>query len=113
MKKLHITADTPLSALFHDGCHEVLRGAINDWRSNLKGDNPTVDTLQISYFEFDFSKPQFGPCDVYKDLAWMVIECPLIVPISVLVRYMVSHSNLQAKSSSIYRMINNYIEQYQ
>ena len=113
MKKTIINADTPLSALFHDGCHEVLRGAINNWRSNLKGDNPTVDALQISYFEFDFSEPQFGPCNVYKDLARMVIEFPLIVPFSVLVRYMVSHSNLQAKSSSIYRMINNYVELYQ
>ena len=112
MKKVIITADTPLSALFHDKSHEQLRGAINDWRSYLIGDKPT-DELQISYFEFDFSMHEFGPCAVYHDLAWMVINCPLVVPLSELARYMAEHSNLQAKASSIYRLINSYLKQYQ
>ena len=113
MKKIHISADTPLSALFHASCHDILRSAIDDLRSYLIADDATVDALTMNRFEFDFNKSDFGPCELYRRLTWMVINCPLCVPLSVFAKYMAEHSNLQAKADSIRRMIDEYSSDYQ
>ena len=113
MKKIILSADTPLSALFHDSCHDMLRSAINDLRSYLIADDATVDALMLNRFEFDFSKSEFGPCNLYRQLTWMVINLPLIVPLSVFAKYVSEHSNLQAKADSIRRMIDEYSSDYQ
>ena len=47
MQKFEITADTPLSALFRNEHHEMLRNIINSWRSALI-DSPKEDALETS-----------------------------------------------------------------
>ena len=49
-------ADTPLSALFRENHHEELRKIIDSWRPYLIGDDPTIDALAMTRFEFDFDK---------------------------------------------------------
>ena len=109
MKKLNISADTPLSALFHDGCHAQLVNDIKYLCNFLIDCQSDVDVLKVSRFDFDFSSPKFRPCKVYQKLANMVNRHLLIVSHRELSRYMAEHSNLHASAESIYRSIYKYI----
>ena len=115
MKKLNISADTPLSALFHDGCHDQLVNDIKYLCDFLIDCQSDVDVLKVSRFDlvsrfdFDFSSPKFRPCKVYQKLANMVNRHLLIVSHRELSRYMAEHSNLHASAESIYRSIYKYM----
>lgn len=109
MKKLNISADTPLSALFHEGCHAQLVNDIKYLCGFLIDCQSDVDVLKVSRFDFDFSSPKFHPCKVYQKLANMVNRHLLIVSHRALSRYMAEHSNLHASAESIYRSIYKYI----
>lgn len=52
MKKLNISADTPLSALFHDGCHDQLENDIKYLCDFLIDCQSDVDVLRVSRFDF-------------------------------------------------------------
>ena len=108
MKKITISADTPLSALFVEGCQEKFLKDIQYLRDFTTSDDPTVDNEHLCYFDFDFDDPKFGPCKVYQKLANMISRFHLIVSLAELCRYMADHSNLHASAASIYRMINMY-----
>lgn len=58
MKKLNISADTPLSVLFHDGCHDQLKNDIKYLCNFLIDCQSDVDVLKVSRFDFDFRLPQ-------------------------------------------------------
>ena len=109
MKKLNITADTPLSALCVEGCQDVFLKEIQYLRDFTTSDDPTVDNKHLCYFEFDFDNPKFGPCKVYQKLANMISRFHLIVSQAEFCRYMADHSNLRASAASIYRSINKYV----
>ena len=109
MKKKHISADTPLSALFHEGCHDQLVNDIEYLCDFLIDCQSDVDVLKVSRFDFDFRSPKFLPCKVYQKLANMFNRHLLIVSLRELSRYMAEHSNLHASAESIYRSIYKYI----
>ena len=109
MKKINITADTPLSALFVEGCHDEFLKEIQYLRDFTTSDDPTVDNKHLCYFEFNFDDPKFGPCKVYQKLANMISRFHLRVSQAEFCRYMADHSNLHASAASIYRSINKYV----
>ena len=108
MKKINISADTPLSALFAEGCQDVFLKEIQYLRDFTTSDDPTVDNEHLCYFEFHFDNPKFGPCKVYQKLANIISRFHLIVSQAELCRLMADHSNLHASVASLYRMINMY-----
>ncbi len=109
MKKKHISADTPLSALFYEGCHDQLVNDIEYLCDFLIDCQSDVDVLKVSRFDFDFSSSKFRPCKVYQKLANMVNRHLMIVSHRELSRYMAEHSNLHASAESIYRSIYKYM----
>ena len=109
MKKIIILADTPLSALFVEGCQEEFLKDIQYLRDFTTSDDPTVDNKHLCYFDFNFDNPKFGPCKVYQKLANMISRFHLIVSQAEFCRYMADHSNLRASAASIYRSINKYV----
>ena len=108
MKKIILSADTPLSALFMTDNRKELLKDIQYLRDFTTFDNPTIDNEHLCYFEFNFDDPKFGPCKVYQKLANMISRFHLIVSQAEFCRYMADHSNLHASTASIYRMINMY-----
>ena len=105
MQKFEITADTPLSALFRNEHHEMLRNIINSWRSALI-DSPKEDALEMTTFFFDFD--WIRPIEVYMDLTELVIHDGLYTPLSVLAHYMATHSNLSKSEASLYTQLKRY-----
>jgi len=111
MKKVIITADTPLSALIRETHHEELSLFLKQWRHFLKGDHSKIVLLQLSYFEFDLECVNVGM--IYRHLAQLINHDAVIPNVTVLARYMVEHSNLAIQWKSVYRQINRYIGIYQ
>ena len=111
MKKIIITADTPLSALIRNAHHQELSLFLKQWLFFLKGDHSKTDVLQLSYFEFDFDRINTGI--IYRHLAQLIVLDAVIPSVAVLIRYIVDHSNLKVKWKSVYRQINRYIGIYQ
>ena len=111
MRKFVITADTPLSALIRETHHQELALFLEQWCHFLKGDHSKTDLLQLSYFEFDLDCINVGK--IYRHLAQLINHDAVIPNVTVLVRYMVEHSNLGVKWESVYRQINRYIGLYQ
>ena len=105
MQKIELTADTPLSALFREEHYEALKGIIENWRSALI-DSPECDALEMTSFMFDFD--WLRPIDVYLDLVSLIINDGLRTPMSVLARYMYSHSNLSKSEASLYGLLKRY-----
>ena len=105
MKKLNITADTPLSALIRETHHQELALFLKQWCYFLKG------VLLLSYFEFDLDSINVGK--IYGSLAQLINHDAVIPNVTVLARYMVEHSNLDVKWKSVYRQINRYLGIYQ
>ena len=104
-KKMQLTADTPLSALFRKEHHEMLRGIIETWRSALI-DAPEGDALELTSFFFDLE--WIRPVEVYMDLARLIIHDGLIPPMSVLAHYMATHSNLSKSEKTLYSLLRKY-----
>ena len=111
MKKLNITADTPLSALIRETHHQELALFLKQWCYFLKGDHSKIDVLLLSYFEFDLDSINVGK--IYGSLAQLINHDAVIPNMTVLARYMVEHSNLDVKWKSVYRQINRYLGIYQ
>ena len=55
-------------------------------------------------FDFDWLRP----IDVYLDLVSLIINDGLRTPMSVLARYMYSHSNLSKSEASLYGLLKRY-----
>ena len=103
--------DTPLSALFRKNFHSELRSVIESWRPYLIGDDPSVDALAITHFEFDrkniFSK------NVYVGLLHLTDIGALQVPLSQLAHYLAEHSNLSCNSTALYQQLKHYRQEWQ
>lgn len=101
-----ITADTPLSALFRVNHYDDLKAAIESWRPYLIGDDPTVDSLAMTRFEFD--KKRIYSKDVYADLLKLTDLGALKVSLSMLSRYLSEHSNLSRNYTALYQQLKHY-----
>ena len=97
---------TPLSALFRENHHEKLRKVIDSWRPYLIDDNPDIDTVAISNFQFDMTA--IRPVSIYMDLAYLINHDALRPPMSVLAAYMFQHSNLSRSKNALYVQLKRY-----
>ena len=105
--KNHISADTPLSALFCEIFKSELKTVIESWRPCLIGDDPSIDALQLSHFEFDFSKI-LATC-VYIDLGHLLCKHPLVDDnMRTLADYLFEHSNLSNSQPTLYAQLRKY-----
>lgn len=98
--------DTPLSALFRENHHKELRKIIESWRPYLVGDDPSLDVLNITHFEFD--KKRIYSNRVYYDLLDLDALGALQVPLSQLASYFADHSNLSRSYATLYRQLKMY-----
>lgn len=105
MQRIEITADTPLSALFREKHHEMLRDTINSWRSALI-DSPEEEALEMTSFCFDFD--WIRPIEVYMDLIYLIIHDGLYTTMKVLAHYMATHSNLSKSEATLYALLKRY-----
>ena len=108
--KIYVSADTPLSALFCENYKSELKTVIESWRPCLIGDDPSIDALQLSYFEFN--KKRMHAKEVYKDLLDLEEIGALKVSIRQLAFYFSEHSNLSRSFSSLYQQLKNYRSQW-
>ena len=100
-------ADTPLSALFRENHHEELRKIIDSWRPYLIGDDPTIDALAMTSFEFDFDK--VIATHIYIDLGRLLYVHALKDDnMSQLAKYLYQHSNLSNSQSTLYVQLRKY-----
>ena len=100
-------ADTPLSALFRENHHEELRKIIDSWRPYLIGDDPTIDALAMTSFEFDFDK--VIATHIYIDLGRLLYVHALKDDnMSLLAKYLYQHSNLSNSESTLYVQLRKY-----
>jgi hypothetical protein len=100
-------ADTPLSALFRENHHEELRQIIDSWRPYLIGDDPAIDALAISDFQFDFDK--IIATHIYIDLGRLLYVHALKDDnMSLLAKYLYQHSNLSNSESTLYVQLRKY-----
>ena len=101
---------TPLSALFRKNHHEELRKVIDSWRPFLIGDDPGIDALAMTRFEFD--KDKIYSNKVYRDLCELDALGALQVSLSQLARYLSAHSNLSRSYATLYQQLKNYRSEY-
>ena len=102
-----IKSGTPLSALFRLNFEGELRTVIESWRPCLIGDDPSIDALQLSYFEFDFNK--ILAMSVYIDLGHLLCKRPLVDDnMRTLADYLFEHSNLSNSQPTLYAQLRKY-----
>ena len=100
-------ADTPLSALFRENHHEELRKIIDSWRPYLIGDDPTIDALAMTSFEFDFDK--VIATHIYIDLGGLLYDHALKEDnMNLLAKYLFHHTNLSNSQSTLYVQLRKY-----
>ena len=103
--------DTPLSALFRKNFHSELRNVIESWRPYLIGDDPGVDALAMTHFEFD--KKRIYSNRVYYDLLDLDALGALQVSLSQLACYLADHSNLSSSYTALYQQLKHYRQECQ
>ena len=103
---VHFDDDTSLSVLFRESHHGELRQIIDSWRPYLIGDDPAIDALALSNFQFDFE--QTRPVCIYMDLARLINHDGLSSPMSVLAAYLFLHSNLSCSENALYVQLKRY-----
>ena len=102
-----IKSGTPLSALFRLNFEGELRTVIESWRPCLIGDDPSIDAMQLSYFEFDFNK--ILAMSVYIDLGHLLCKHPLVDDnMRTLADYLFEHSNLSNSQPTLYAQLRKY-----
>ena len=106
MRPLTLTASMPLAELFRVNFHGELRTVIESWRPFLVGDDPNIDALAMTRFEFD--KKRIYSNRVYYDLLDLDALGALQVPLSQLARYLADHSNLSRSHATLYRQLKKY-----
>ena len=100
-------ANTPLSALFHESHHEELRRIIDSWRPYLINDDPAIDALSMTRFEFDFDK--VIATHIYIDIGRLLHDHALKDDnMSLLAKYLFQHTNLSNSQSTLYVQLRKY-----
>lgn len=103
MQKIELNADTPLSALFRETHHEMLRNIIENWRTDLILED---DPLKMTTFRFDFN--WMTRVEIYMDLISLINDGGLKTPMNVLAHYMFTHSNLSQSEHTLYCLLKRY-----
>ena len=103
--------DTPLSALFRKNFYCELRNVVESWRPYLIGDDPSVDALAITHFEFD--RKRIYSNRVYYDLLDLDALGALQVSLSQLACYLADHSNLSSSYTALYQQLKHYRQECQ
>ena len=103
--------DTPLSTLFRKNFHSELRNVIDSWRPYLIGDDPGIDALAITHFEFD--RKRIYSNRVYYDLLDLDALGALQVSLSQLACYLADHSNLSSSYTALYQQLKHYRQECQ
>ena len=103
--------DTPLSTLFRKNFHSELRNVVESWRPYLIGDDPSVDALAITHFEFD--RKRIYSNRVYYDLLDLDALGALQVSLSQLACYLADHSNLSSSYTALYQQLKHYRQECQ
>ena len=105
--KKPFNAETPLSALFRESHHEELRRIIDSWRPYLIDDDPDIDALALTHFEFDFKK--VIAAHIYIDIGRLLYDHALKDDnMSLLSKYLFQHSNLSNSQSTLYVQLRKY-----
>lgn len=100
-------ADTPLSALFRENHHNELRQIIDSWRPYLVDDDPAIDALALSNFQFDFEK--VIAAHIYIDIGRLLYDHALKDDnMSLLAKYLFQHTNLSNSESTLYAQLRKY-----
>ena len=94
-----------LKECFHKDVHKRLAELIESWYPCLKNVNKRVAPLEMTDFEFD--KDKTTSLRIYMDLIELIENRALIVPVTVLVRYLVEHSNLSRSYATLYQQISD------
>ena len=103
---MHFDSSTPLSKLFRTNFHGELRTTIESWRPYLVGDDPSIDALALTRFEFD--KNRIYSNKIYRDLCGLDVTGALKVPLSQLAHYLTDHSNLSRSYATLYQQLKYY-----
>ena len=103
--------DTPLSTLFRKNFHCELRNVVESWRPYLIGDDPGVDALAMTHFEFD--RKRIYSNRVYYDLLDLDALGALQVSLSQLACYLADHSNLSSSYTALYQQLKHYRQECQ
>ena len=103
MKKIKITADTPLSALFYRTVHEDLRQVIDSWRPFLVDCPSDVDALALTHFCFD--RRRINARQVYMVFADLMERGALRPSMRTLADYLFVHTNLSQSASTLYQLL--------
>ena len=98
--------NTPLSALFRENHHDKLKAVIESWRPYLLNDDKAREALALTSFAFDMEK--IRPVSIYMDLAHLINQDALRLPMSVLAAYMFQHSNMSRSHNALYVQLKRY-----
>ena len=96
--------------MFRDNHHKELRKVIESWRPYLVDDNPDIDVLTMSNFEFD--KDRIYSNKVYRDLCELDAIGALRVSLNQLAHYLADHSNLSQSYATLYQQLKDYRSEY-
>ena len=100
-------ADTPLSALFRENHHKELRQIIDSWRPYLISDDPTIDALALSNFQFDFDR--VIATRIYIDIGCLLHDHAMKDDyMSLLAKYLFQHTNLSNSQATLYVQLRKY-----
>ena len=109
--KLIISPDTLLSDLFRRTFYEDLRQVINSWRPFLIDNDPSVDALQIS--RFDFNKKRITARRVYMDLISLIERGALRPSMQTLADYLFERTNLSKSADALYQLMARYRREWE
>jgi hypothetical protein len=94
-----------LRECFHKDVHERLSALIISWYPCLKNVDTETNPLEITDFEFD--KDKTTSLRIYMDLIELIENRALIVPVTVLAKYLAEHSNLSRSYATLYQQISD------
>ena len=94
-----------LKECFHKDVHERLSELIKSWYPCLKNVDKETNPLEVTDFEFD--KEKTTSLRIYMELIELIENRALIVPVTVLVRYLAEHSNLSRSYATLYQQISD------
>lgn len=94
-----------LRECFHKDVHERLSALITSWYPCLKNVDTEANPLEITDFEFD--KDKTTSLRIYMDLIELIEKRALVVPVTVLIRYLAEHSNLSRSYATLYQQISD------
>lgn len=104
--KLNIDQNLPVSVLFDKRYHDQVKEVVDKWRPGLINDDPSIETLELSSFEFDRSKIYFY--SVIMDIMQLRKLGYSSLSIAAVARYFSACSNLSSSYATLYSRMRSY-----